>query len=200
MVAALHTAVAYRAQSAGHPDSYESFGVKLTTTQTDFAGEWSGSSVAPSSVAANAAVVSTFTNGVFSTTDGGGTWTRATLAPAVEGDFGSFIRVRFAPGNASRVYLIEHRFGLYRSDDAGRSFQLLFDERLGGIAVGSDDPDVIYLGAFDTGNGLFKSVNGGHTARSPGAPRNFFPLALDPPHTKTISAGNTPGGVLRSPN
>ncbi|TMA86415.1 MAG: hypothetical protein E6J63_16865 [Deltaproteobacteria bacterium] len=200
MVAALHTVVAYRAQSAGHPDSYESFGVKLTTTQTDFAGEWSGSSVAPSSVAANAAVVSTFTNGVFSTTDGGGTWTRATLAPAFEGDFGSFIRVRFAPGNASRVYLIEHRFGLYRSDDAGRSFQRLFDERLGGIAVDPDDPDVIYLGAFDTGNGLFKSVNGGHTVRSLAVPGNFSTLAIDPRHTKTVYAGNTDGGVLRSLN
>jgi len=200
MVAALHTVAVYRARSAGHPGSYESFGAKLTTTQTDFAGEWSGTSVAPSSVDANAAVVSTFTNGVFTTTDGGRTWTRATLAPAVEENFGSFIRVRFAPGSASRVYLIEHRFGLYRSNDAGLSFRQLFDERLGGIAVDPDNPDVIYLGAFDTGNGLFKSVNGGKTVRSLGVPGNFSTLAIDPRHTRTIYAGNTDGGVLRSLN
>src|SRR5207237_8298430 len=124
----------------------------------------------------------------------------ATLAPAFEGDFDNFIRVRFAPDSASRVYLIEHRFGLYRSDDAGRSFQQLFDERLGGIAVDPDDPDVIYLGAFDTGNGLFKSLNGGHTGRSRRVPGNFSTLAIDPRHTKTGHEGSTHGGERRAVN
>src|SRR2546428_10090459 len=46
----------------------------------------------------------------------------------------------------------------------------------------------------------FKSVNGGHTVRTLGVPGNFSTLAIDPRHTRTIYAGNTDGGVLRSLN
>jgi len=199
MVGAYYTIPVYRAQRAGHPGAYDSFAENLTTTQPDFVGEWDGTSVATSSRDANVAVVSTVVNGVFSTGDGGNTWTRAALSPSNEGGFFSFIRVRFAPASASRVYLIEHRFGLYRSDDAGASFAKTFDERFGGIAIDPTNADVIYLGAFDTGNGLFKSVDGGITVRSLNVAGDFWTLAIDPRHTQTIYAGNSDGGgVLRS--
>ncbi len=199
MVAALHTVVAFRAQKAGRPrsGSYDQFGARLTTSQPNPQGEWDGVAVAPSPVDPDAAVVVTIGNGVFSTEDGGASWTRAAFAP-FEPFFGSFVRITIAPGNMSRVYLIARGPGLARSDDAGRSFRQLFAERLGAIAVDPTNPDVIYLGAFDNGHGLFKSVNGGNTVVSLGVPGNFSSLAVDPRHPQTVYAGNRAGGVLRS--
>jgi len=132
---------------------------------------------------ANVAVVSTGVNGVFSTGDGGNTWTRATLSPAHEDNFGSFIRLRFAPPSAARVYLIEHRFGLLPIPmmpvHPSRGH---FDERLGGIAIDPDNADVIYLGRSITGNGLFNpsmagsrcvaSMSRATSGRSPSIPRH----------------------------
>jgi len=181
----------FRAQKAGRPrsGSYDQFGARLTTSQPNPQGEWDGVAVAPSPVDPDAAVVVTIGNGVFSTEDGGASWTRAAFAP-FEPFFGSFVRITIAPGNMSRVYLIARGPGLARSDDAGRSFRQLFAERLGAIAVDPTNPDVIYLGAFDNGHGLFKSVNGGNTVVSLGVPGNFSSLAVDPRHPQTVYAGN----------
>lgn len=103
MIAALNMVVVFRAQRAGRPHSYDNFGARITTTQTDLVGTWSGSAIAPSSVDANVTVAATVFNGVFSTADGGATWTKATITPDTRFNF--FTRATFAPGSASRIYL-----------------------------------------------------------------------------------------------
>lgn len=198
VVGAYHTVPVYRAQDVGQPGVYDPTGASLTTSFADSVGEWDGNALAPSSIDANTLVVSTIGNGVFSTRDGGTTWRKATVDPPVELFFGSFIRAAFAPGSSSRVYLAEHNFGLFRSDDTGLSFGHVWDERFGAVAVDPVNPDVLYLGAFDTDLGLFKSVDGGRTVTSLGVPGNFLSIAIDPRHPSTIYAGNSAGGVLRS--
>jgi photosystem II stability/assembly factor-like uncharacterized protein len=65
--------------------------------------------------------------------------------------------------------------GVWRTDDAGRTWQPLFDRQptgsIGDVAVAPSDPDVIYVGSgeglhrpdLSTGDGLYKSTDGGRT-------------------------------------
>jgi photosystem II stability/assembly factor-like uncharacterized protein len=201
MVGALHTVVLWRAQAAGHPrsDSFDAFGVRITTTQELVQNEWDGMAVAPSSLDADTVVVGALGNGVFSTADGGASWSKATFTP-FEPFFGSFVRLAFAPGSAGRVYLAPRGSGLFRSNDAGRSFQLasLREPRIGAVAVDPRNPDVLYAGAFDNGRGLYKSTDGGTTLISLRVPGNFSTIAIDPRSPDTVYAASRGGGVLRS--
>jgi len=197
-VATYYTVVALRAEKARHPasGSYEAFAGQITTTQPDQFGEWDGTSIAVSPVNPGVAVVTTLLNGIFFTEDGGASWNPATISPFDPGS-GPRVVVRFA--SATRVYYVfpGSSFGVARSDDGGRSFEQVSPGRFAGLAFDLADPEVIYLGSFDTQGGLFKSVDGGATVTSLGVSGNFWTLAIDP-HTHAIYAGNHAGGVLRS--
>lgn len=68
-------------------------------------------------------------SGIWKSTDGGDTWTRLTQGlPALMGKIG----VSVSPANPERVYAIveAEKGGLFRSDDAGRSWRLLSGDRL----------------------------------------------------------------------
>ncbi len=68
-------------------------------------------------------------SGIWKSTDGGDTWTRlAQGLPALMGKIG----VAVSPANPDRVFAIieAEKGGLYRSDDAGRSWRLLSSDRL----------------------------------------------------------------------
>jgi len=199
LVSAFYTVLAFRAEKPGHPEPgfYGRFGANITTTQENLFGEWDGTSIAVASANQDLAVVATVVNGLFSTNDGGATWTKATIAPR-DPQSGSLVRVRFAPGSATRVYyIVGGGFGLSRSDDGGRSFQRVFAAPLGGLAIDPGNPDVIYLGTFAGGGGLFKSADGGTKVTSLGVSGNFATISIDT-HTRAIYAGNRAGGVLRS--
>src|SRR5271169_401050 len=96
-------------------------------------------------------------SGLYKSTDGGSTWRPITQGlPTVE-DGLSRIGIAIAPSNPKRMYLNvetkKEKAGVYRSDDAGESWQLVnSDHRVGGrgpgamgIAVAPDNPDVIYV-------------------------------------------------------
>ena len=200
MVGVLSSKVVFRARKAGHADQYDGFGTNLTLFPTDQlpSADWSAAAVAPSTVDPGVAVVVTLGNGVYSTGDGGATWTRASIAPSF---FNYFTRAAFAPGSATRVYVISSSFfrgGLYRSDNAGQSFARMSHERFGAVAVDPRNPDVILLASFDTGHGIFRTVDGGVTITPVGVPGNFSTLSIDPQWPQVIYAGNRGGGVLRS--
>jgi photosystem II stability/assembly factor-like uncharacterized protein len=203
MVGAVLTAPVFRAQKAGHPRSYEVFGASLGAVPQADAG-----AVAPSPVDANTAVVATRSAGVLSTSDGGRSWTEALdhegfPEPASFGPFGSRVHAVFAPGSATRVYLFAN-VGLLRSDDAGLSFERTAPFFRPGfqraLAVDPSDPDVLYLVGGEIGrpHGLLKSVDGGHTIVSLGLSGEFSTLAIDPHAPRTVYAGNSAGGVVRS--
>ena len=138
-------------------------------------------------------------NGIFRTTDRGLSWTKASiLGDPLFG--GQRQRLAFAPSDSSRIYAVTpNPPGLYRSTDGAQSFEKLSSLSLGSIAVDPRDPDVIYVGTWAGGGGLFKSTNGGLTLQPLGAPGNFSSIALDPERPNVIYAGLRQfGRVIRS--
>jgi photosystem II stability/assembly factor-like uncharacterized protein len=133
--------------------------------------------------------------GLFRTENGGRSWELAEV-PATR-----FVNARVAFATASRVYLVSPSLigmGLYRSDDAGRTFASLSTLPFGAIAVDPTDPDVFYVGDYRGSAGLFKSTDGGETLEDLGQPGTFGALAVDRRDTNVIYAGERFGQVLRS--
>ena len=151
--------------------------------------------VAGSPTDANVVLAAIIGQGLFRTEDGGRSWTLAELADSPT-QFSFQARMAFA--TASRVYLVSSLVGLYRSDDAGRTFALLSSEPFGAIAVDPTKPDVLYVGDSAFSGGLFKSTDGGQTLQDLGQPGTFSALAVDRRNAEVIYAGQSLGQVLRS--
>jgi photosystem II stability/assembly factor-like uncharacterized protein len=110
-------------------------------------------------------------SGLYKSTDGGNNWKQLTkgLPSSDDGGLGR-IGIAVAPSQPNRVYAsveAKKNPGVYRSDDAGESWQLINgDRRIGGrgpgamgIAVSPDNPDLIYVANTTT----WKSSDGGKT-------------------------------------
>ena len=105
--------------------------------------------------------------GVFKTTDGGDTWRQLTVGLPTEG-LGR-IGVAVAPTNRQRVYAIvdAKAGGLYRSDDAGATWQLIAkDARIWGrgwyfnkVTVDPKNADTVYV----SNTSLYRSTDAGKT-------------------------------------
>ncbi|HYX40799.1 MAG TPA: hypothetical protein VE821_03830, partial [Pyrinomonadaceae bacterium] len=79
------------------------------------------------------------------------------------------------PGRPNVFYIGVNNGGVWKTDDYGRTWQSLFDEQptgsIGAIAVAPSAPDTIYVGSgeglqrpdLSTGDGLYKSTDGGQT-------------------------------------
>src|SRR5512145_587820 len=106
--------------------------------------------------------------------------------------------MRFA--TPSRVYLMapnQKAPGLYRSDDAGKTFALLSNLRLGTIAVDPANADRIYVGTYTDNTGLFKSTDGGQTLQ-PLRSGDYSAIVIDSRNPQVIYAGERLGQVIRS--
>jgi photosystem II stability/assembly factor-like uncharacterized protein len=110
-------------------------------------------------------------SGLYKSTDGGNTWRQLTkgLPSSDDGGLGR-ISIAVASTQPNRVYAsveAKKNAGVYRSDDAGESWQLInSDKRIGGrgpgamgIAVSPDNPDLIYVANTTT----WKSSDAGKT-------------------------------------
>jgi photosystem II stability/assembly factor-like uncharacterized protein len=110
-------------------------------------------------------------SGLYKSTDGGTTWRPITQGLPTAEDGLSRIGIAISPSNPKRMYLDvetkKDKAGIYRSDDAGESWQLVnSDHRIGGrgpgamgIAVAPDNPDVIYV----ANTASWKSTDAGKT-------------------------------------
>jgi photosystem II stability/assembly factor-like uncharacterized protein len=124
------------------------------------------------------------------------------------------------PGIPERFYFGAVGGGVWRSDNAGRSWTAIFDAQpvasIGAIAVAPSDPNVVYVGSGEAdmrsdilqGNGMYKSVDAGQTwkriglegtraigriAVDPHDPERLYVAALGHPY-----AANEERGVFRS--
>ncbi|HSP34966.1 MAG TPA: glycoside hydrolase, partial [Thermoanaerobaculia bacterium] len=78
-------------------------------------------------------------------------------------------------GTPDILYIAQVNGGIWRSDDAGRTWQPIFDDQptqsIGALAVAPSDPNVIYAGSGEglhrpdlaVGNGMYKSNDAGKT-------------------------------------
>jgi photosystem II stability/assembly factor-like uncharacterized protein len=153
-----------------------------------------GLSVASSPTDPAVVLVATSGQGLMRTEDGGLSW-----SPADVGGVPFFFDSRMAFATGTRVYLVSGFVaGLFRSDDAGRTFARLSRVPFGAIAVDPIDPDVLYVGDYRGASGLFKSTDGGLTLQDLGHPGSFSALLVDRRDPGVIYAGERFGQVLRS--
>jgi len=140
-----------------------------SNTQTIYAVLWAAR-VAPWEIRSGESFVAPG-SGLYKSTDGGNTWRQLTKGlPSSDDCSLSRIGVAVAPSQPHRVYAtVEAKkgAGVYSSDDAGESWNLVnSDRRIGGrgpgamgIAVSPDNPDLIYVANTTT----WKSSDAGKT-------------------------------------
>lgn len=124
------------------------------------------------------------------------------------------------PGRPHLFYIGVNNGGVWRTDDAGRTWEPLFDaqptQSIGALAVAPSNPDVIYAGSgeglqrpdLSVGDGVYRSDDAGRTWRNvglrdgqqvpaiavdPGDPERVFVAVLGHPY-----GANAERGVFRS--
>jgi len=176
-----------------------------SNTQTIYAVLWAAR-VAPWEIRSGESFVAPG-SGLYKSTDGGNTWRQVTkgLPSSDDGGLGR-IGVAVAPSQPQRVYAtVEAKkgAGVYRSDDAGESWNLInSDRRIGGrgpgamgIAVAPDNPDVIYVANTTT----WKSSDAGKTfVGFRGAPGgdDYQRIWISSEHPQIIALSSDQGAVI----
>src|SRR6266536_3158504 len=98
------------------------------------------------------------------------------------------------PSQPNVFYIAQVNGGVWKTDDYGRTWTPIFDDQptgsIGAIAIAPSNPDVLYVGSgeglqrpdLSTGDGLYKSTDGGKTWRDLGlrAARRVPQIAVDP--------------------
>ena len=124
------------------------------------------------------------------------------------------------PGRPHEFYMAPVNGGVWKTDDAGRTWRPLFDgqstQSIGAIAVAPSDPDIVYVGSgeglrrpdLSIGNGIYKSLDGGHSWRPLGLNdgQQIPALAVDPRNPDRVFAAvlghpfgpNAERGIFRS--
>jgi photosystem II stability/assembly factor-like uncharacterized protein len=145
-------------------------------------------------------------SGLYKSIDAGVTWTQITGHGLPGGEWGR-VGVAVAAGmHGRRVYLIleakEKAGGLYRSDDAGATWQRATEDRriegywyMSEIFADPNNPNVVYVPM----QSLYRSTDGGHTfAVIKGAPGgdDYHAVWIDPTNSQRIMLGVDQGAVV----
>ena len=142
-------------------------------------------------------------SGIFKTVDGGETWSEITGNPGFpQGELGK-ITVTVSGADSRRVWanVEADKGGLYRSDDGGKKWALVNDDRdlwqraFYFLRIQADpvDRDTVYVLNFR----LLKSTDGGRTfQRVRDSHADHHDLWIDPANAKRMINGNDGGGVV----
>lgn len=139
-------------------------------------------------------------SGLWKSTDGGDTWTRLTNGlPSLIGKVG----VAVSPANPDRVFAIveAERGGLYRSDDAGRTWRLLSGDRLIQtrswyyMKVFADPQNANVVWVLNAP--VLRSIDGGATFQTvPATHGDNHALWIDPTDPQRMINGNDGGASI----
>jgi photosystem II stability/assembly factor-like uncharacterized protein len=124
------------------------------------------------------------------------------------------------PGQPNVFYVAANNGGVWRTTDYGRTWTPIFDEQptgsVGALEVAPSNPDILYIGSgeglqrpdLSTGDGIYKSIDGGKTWRHLGLRdgQQISALLVDPRDPKRVFAAvlghpygaNEERGVFRS--
>ena len=143
-------------------------------------------------------------SGVYRSTDGGRTWSRVAGGGWPEGKLGRIGLAAAHSGTSTRVYAVvaaEDGGGLYRSDDAGRTWSRvnaqagLGSSYFGRVCVLPGDPDVVFV----LGRSLLRCTGGGTTCTvfrgSPGGD-DYHHLWIDPTHPERMIVASDQGTAV----
>ncbi len=132
---------------------------------------------------------------LFRTLNGGETWEHITCGLP---DFLSIDQIAIYPGDPNIMYMVGevNNGGVYKSTDGGSCWSKILSENASAVAVHPADPDIVYLGTWNT-SGFQVSFNGGQTwtrfngglPLSPG----IESMALDPRNPFHVFIGTTAG-------
>jgi photosystem II stability/assembly factor-like uncharacterized protein len=127
---------------------------------------------------------------LFKSADGGETWDTLLVG-------GSYRDVQFAPSNPDVIYALPGT--VLRSADGGQTWQTAAPDvraPVQSLAIHSENADVLYAGAgsaFEGGDGLYKSTDGGENWREVGKEtaleQGVSSLAIDPGNPDVVYAG-----------
>jgi photosystem II stability/assembly factor-like uncharacterized protein len=146
------------------------------------------------------------TTGLFRSADGGDTWTDISGNPGMPGGLIGKIGIAISPADSDRVYAFieadKGEGGVYRSDDAGATWQRTHQDLYGleipnsynHITADPRDPDVVYIQPI---SGFQKSVDAGRTFEYI-ENFNWDPHALwiDPNDTSRMIEGGDGGATV----
>lgn len=116
---------------------------------------------------------------------------------------GRVVAVAGVPGNSSEFYFGSVDGGVWKTTDAGTTWNPIFDHEpvasIGAIAVAPSDPDIIYVGTGESdirsdlasGDGVYKSLDGGRTWKNVGLKdsRQISRIAIDPTNPDIVYVG-----------
>jgi photosystem II stability/assembly factor-like uncharacterized protein len=143
-------------------------------------------------------------SGLFKSVDGGDTWTEVTRAPGMPTGLIGRIGVAVSPADSNRVYaLVENENGgLFRSDDAGKSWKLVNTNRnirqrafyYTHVTADPKNADTVYL----LNVSAYKSTDGGTTLTSMGGGTHsdYHDLWVDSDDPAHMVVANDGGGAV----
>jgi photosystem II stability/assembly factor-like uncharacterized protein len=128
--------------------------------------------------------------GGFKTTDGGATW-------AAQSDGGGFAMV-MDPTNSNIIY--SSFTGVSKTIDGGETWQSVSNglgaTQIFSLAINPFNPNVIFAGS--TGDGAFKSADGGNSWTPVSIDSTVYGLLVDPDDGNIVYAGSNGDGVYKS--